>query len=265
MSKKVGIALGSGSLKGFAHIGVLQVFQENSIPIDMVAGTSAGAIIGSIFAAGTDLYMLAKYVQNLSRKEIVDMCGPRSGGVLRGNRIQEMVRIFTHDKDFSQTRIPFSCVAVDVETGEKVVLKEGKMHQSVRASMSIPGVFVPVKIGERWCVDGGLLERVPCKTLREMGADVVIGVDVGYCGQVNRIKTPSVRTILGNALDIMQWEIAKSSVDAADIMLYPNVLYMNNLSMERVGECIEEGRRAAQDALVDILHLLDEQGIALKG
>lgn len=264
MRKKIGIALGSGGLKGFAHIGVLQVFQENSIPIDMVAGTSAGAIVGSIFAAGTDLYMLAKYVQSLNRKEIVDMCGPRSGGVLRGNRIQEIVRIFTHDKDFSQAQIPFACVAVDVEKGEKVVLQEGKMHQSVRASMSIPGVFVPVQIGDRWCIDGGVLERVPCKTLRDMGADVVIGVDVGYCGQVNQIKAPSVRTILGRALDIMQWEIAKSHADAADIMLYPNVLYMNNLSMERVGECIEEGRRAAQDSLADIFALFDEQGIALK-
>ena len=268
MTKTVGLALGSGSTKGIAHIGVIQVLEEYGVPIDIIAGSSAGAIIGAIYAVGTDLTMLGKFFACMSSREYMDMTLPRmgKGGLVKGDRLQELVRVFTHDKTFNQTRIPFLCMAVDVETGELITFREGKkLHECVRASMSIPGVFVPIRIDGRLCVDGGVLERVPCIPLKEAGADVVIGVDVGYRGEVQRIETPSVRNLLDNALDIMQWEITRLRIENADIMLCPNVRgMMKRFSTVRTDDCICEGRRVAEEAMPRILEVLEEKGIPLK-
>lgn len=269
MTKKVGLALGSGSTKGIAHIGVIQALEENGVPIDMVSGSSAGAIIGAIYAAGTDLSMLGKFFASISSREYMDMTLPRTGrgGLIKGERMQELVRLFTHDKTFDQTRIPFLCMAVDVETGELLTFQDGnkKLHECVRASMSIPGVFVPVRIDGRLCVDGGVLERVPCIPLRDAGADVIIGVDVGYRGEVRRIEMPTVRNIIDNTLDIMQWEITRLRLEAADIMLCPQVrTLMKGFSTEHTEECIAEGRRVAEEALPRILKVLEKNDIPLK-
>lgn len=268
MTKTVGLALGSGSTKGIAHIGVIQVLEENGVPIDIIAGSSAGAIIGAIYAVGTDLNMLGKFFASMSSREYMDMTLPRmgKGGLIKGDRLQEMIRLFTHDKTFEQTRIPFLCMAVDAETGELITFNSGKkLHECVRASMSIPGVFVPIRIDGRLCVDGGVLERVPCIPLREAGADVVIGVDVGYRGEPRRIETPTVRNILDNTLDIMQWEITRLRLQAADVLLCPNVRgMMKRFSTVRTDDCICEGRRVAEEALPRILEALKEKDIPLR-
>lgn len=268
MTGKVGLALGSGSVKGIAHIGVLQVLEENRIPIDMIAGSSIGAIIGSVYAVGTNLDMLGKFFAAINSKDYLDMIVPRTGigGVIRGERVQELIRIFTHDKTFEQTKIPFICVAVDVETGELVTFRQGKkLHECVRASMSMPGLFMPVRIDGRLLVDGGVLERIPCIPLREAGADVVIGVDVGCTGQIKRLENITVRSLLDNTIDIMQWELTRLRLKSADVMLNPNVReLMKGFSTDNTMDCIQEGRRAAQEALPRILALLEERKIPLK-
>ena len=262
--KKVGLALGSGSAKGFAHIGVIQVLMENGVPVDMVCGCSMGAIIGSVFACGTDMYLLEKYVISADSKSYIDMTFPKHGGFVAGDRFQETVRLFTHDKQFNQTRIPFTCVATDLETGELVVFKEGRLHQAVRASMSIPGVFVPVRVGGRLCVDGGVLERVPCIPLREMGADIVIGVDVSSGVETSWSHNPSVVQVLNQCLNNMGSELSKNRTETAEIMLRPQVGFTGGISTAKAKECIEEGRRTALEALPVIENLLQKNGIALK-
>lgn len=259
MTKKIGLALGSGGVKGIAHIGVLQVLEENKIPIHMIAGSSAGAIIGAIYAVGTDLEMLARFIGAINSREYLDMVVPRAGrgGVIKGEKMEAFIRLFTHDKTFEQTRIPFCCTAVDVETGELITFqKEKKLHACVRASMSIPGVFMPVRIDGRLCVDGGVLERVPSNSLREAGMDVIIGVDVGYRGEPQRMEHVTVRQVLDNTLDIMGWQVAKMRQDHVDIMLTPGVRgLMKGFSTQNAADCIQEGRRAAEEAMPAILEL----------
>ena len=146
MRKKVGLALGAGSTKGFAHIGVLQVLEENGVPVDMVAGSSIGAIVGAIYAVGSDLYLLGKYLASFNIRSYLDLKSPLSGGLIKGERLRELIRIFTHDKTFAETKVPFCCVAVDAEAARLEVLESGFLHDAVRASMSIPAIFEPARL-----------------------------------------------------------------------------------------------------------------------
>ena len=151
--KKVGLALASGGGRGMAHIGVLQVLEEHGIPIDMVSGSSAGALVAAIYAAGTDLYMLEKYLCTLLPKDIIDPTIVTRGGVISGNKVSEIVRTLTHDFTVEQTKIPCYIGATDLETAEFHIFDHCKLYEAARASMAIPGVFTPVKIDGHWYVD----------------------------------------------------------------------------------------------------------------
>ena len=250
MKKKVGLALGSGSTKGFAHIGVLQVLEENRIPIDMIAGCSMGAIIGAIYAVGSDMGMLEKYVETIDVREYLDLRNPFSGGLIRGEKISELIRLFTHDKRFSETKIPYCCVAVDAKEGKLDVLDSGKLWESVRASMSIPAIFEPAVLNGKTYIDGGVLERVPAQTLKDRGADVVIGVDVGFHGGENQVAGMNAYRLMDYTISLMMWEISKYHRAAADVMIVPEVQYVKGyFQTNMVRECIEEGRRAATEAI----------------
>lgn len=263
---KVGLALGAGSTKGFAHIGVLQVLEENHIPIDLVAGSSIGAIVGGIYAAGTDLRLLERFALQLNLREYLDVGRPRSGGLLRGDRLEELIALLTHRADFAHTRIPFYSVAVDAAMGEAVVLHSGPVSRAVRASMSIPGIFMPVEINGRMYVDGGVIERIPCRALREAGADVVIGVDVGYTGGYYDVSGMNAYEYINRSIDIMQWEMAKLRREDADVMLVPQVLFVRgHFDTKTAREVIEEGRRVAREALPEIRAALERAGIPLRG
>ncbi len=254
--KKVGLALGAGAAKGFAHIGVLQVFKENDIQIDMIAGASVGAIIGGIYSVGGDMGLLAGYFSTLGPRDFLDRPQIMKGGVLSGGRLQEIIRTFTHDKSFGETNIPFVCTAVDVETGERLTLNRGKLHSAIRASMSLAGVFEPVKWEGRLLIDGATLGCVPCKELRDMGADIVIGVDVSWQGEKVKLDPPSFTAVIDQTIAIMQWEITKLSTKYADIMLSPRVGYMGWFGTRNASKAIEEGRRIAEEMLPEIRELL---------
>jgi NTE family protein len=256
--QKVGLALGAGSTKGFAHIGVLQVFEENRIPIDMIAGSSMGAIIGAFYAVGCDMHMLTKYLMTLDLRKYLDLTNPLSGGVMKGERIQDLLKIFTHRKTFAQTNIPFCCVAVDAETGRLDVLESGMLYEAVRASMSIPAIFQPVRLDGKIYIDGGVIERVPCTALRNHGMDKVIAVDVGYHGGTVDVSDMNVYQLMNQTINIMQWEIAKLREEDADVTLVPEVQFIRgHFQMDSVLESIEEGRRVATEALPHIRALID--------
>lgn len=256
--KKVGLALGAGSTKGFAHIGVLQALDEANIQVDMISGSSMGAIIGGIYSVGTDLYLLEKFIKSIKLYDYLDVKLPLVGGVLKGERLQELVRVFTHNKSFAETKTPFCCVAVDAEAGKLDVLEEGPLHESIRASMSIPGFFEPVKLNGKIYIDGGVLERVPCKTLRDHGMDVVIGVDVGYHGDEKDVSDFGAYSMLNHTISIMQWELTKYRREAADLMLAPEVQFVNGrFQTDQASATIEEGRRAVNDALPAIRKLIE--------
>ena len=259
MTKRIGLGLGAGSSKGFAHIGVLQQLEEEGIHIDMISGSSMGAIIGAVYCAGTDLEMLERFVLTLNLRGYMDLQFPLSNRLLRGEKIEELIRLFTHAKTFEETNIPFCCVAVDAETGKLDVLEEGLLSSSVRASMSIPAIFEPVPLNGRTYIDGCVLERVQCKCLRDHGMDVIIGVDVGYHGDPVEVEGMSAYQLMNRTISIMQWEMTKFRREEADVVLVPEVLFVKGrFQTDQAGDCIEEGRRAVKEAMPKIRALIKE-------
>ncbi len=178
--KTVGLALGIGSSRGWAHIGAIEALEEENIPIDYVAGSSVGSYVGALYASGS-LKSLKEFVLSMDGKKVFsyfDVVLPRSGILDGTKRLKELFSFHTDAEDFSELKIPVMMVATDLATGKKVVLKSGNIINALRATMSIPGLFAPVRIKDRWLVDGGLVDPVPVGVVRALEADIVVAVDL---------------------------------------------------------------------------------------
>ena len=256
--KKVGLALASGGGRGMAHIGVLQVLTEHNIPIDLISGCSAGALIAAIYAAGTDLYMLEKYLCTLVPTDIIDPTVVTRGGFISGNKVSEIVRTLSHDLTIEQTKIPCFIGAADLESSEFHIFEHCKLYEAARASMAIPGVFTPVKIDGHWYIDGGTLQELPVEVLREHGADVVIGVDLSIKRRftITEDKAPGAHASLLRAFDMMQKEISRIRQDQVDVRIKPDVSFMGMISTAGAEEAIRIGRECAERAMPEIEALL---------
>jgi NTE family protein len=179
MAKKIGIALGSGSARGWSHIGVIRSLQEAGIPVDIACGASIGALVAGSFAAGF-LDPLDRWVRKLSWSHIIgfmDVMIPRSG-LVEGEKISGYLRGVLSDPRIEELPIPFVAVATDLKTGKEVWIREGSLIDAVRASISLPGIFTPSGQNGQWLVDGGLVNPVPVSPCRALGADIVIAVNL---------------------------------------------------------------------------------------
>ncbi|MGI6705396.1 MAG: patatin-like phospholipase family protein [Clostridia bacterium] len=252
---KVGIALGGGAGRGIAHIGVLQVLTEKKIPIDMVAGTSIGAIIGALYCCGVGCRMMEKIALHLDEKAYFDVTVPRKG-FMKGDRIQSLVQTLTGNKNFEDLAIPLGVVAVDLNQSKAIIFRRGKIHKAVRASISIPGLFEPVETEGMVLVDGGIIDRVPVSALQEMGADITIGVDVGFRG--THQKANGILEIILQSFEVMEWEMVKHRTMDADVMITPDLMDINPTTLAQASESIELGRKAAETAVPEIRRLLLE-------
>ena len=178
---KFGLALGSGSARGMAHIGVIQVLEAYHIPIDMIAGTSIGSVVGSVYATGASVKQMKESALAMKHRKsfaLFDPTIPRSG-LISGNRAEEILNsIALKDKTFDDLKIPFSAVATDIKTGAKVILNQGSVIKAVRASISIPGIFTPAKYQDYYLVDGGVVDPVPVDVVQMMGANIIIAVSL---------------------------------------------------------------------------------------
>lgn len=207
--KKLGLALGCGASRGWAHIGIIEGLENADIPIDIIAGCSVGAYIGAIYASG-GLTSLKEFLLRMDGKKIFsyfDVAFSRSGILNGTKRVTELFSMHTPIKSFEDTDIPLAMVATDLERGEKVVLKSGNIINALRATMSYPGLFAPVKINGCWLVDGGLVDPVPVGVARAMGADVVIAVDLNT-RIVSRRKDTSI-----DKLNTMAQSVSPESLD----------------------------------------------------
>jgi NTE family protein len=178
---KIGLALGSGSARGWAHFGVFQALSELGIQVDFIAGASIGALAGAVFASGSTNALL-EIIPQLEWKRVAsffDLVFPRSG-LIDGKRIADFVRLHVKETDIRDLPIPFRAVAADLSTGEEVIFDRGDVIEAVRASMSFPGVLTPARKGDSFLIDGGLVNPVPVSVVREMGADIVIAVDLNH-------------------------------------------------------------------------------------
>ena len=254
MEPTIGLALGAGSARGLAHIGVLKALEEENIKVDYIAGTSAGAIIGGFYAVGLNLYRLERLATHIEWDNLTDVTLPRRG-LMAGDRMKEFFQLLTQQKDFSDLEIPFAVVATDVEKGENVVIDSGAVAEGLRASMSVPGVFVPYELNGRLLVDGAVLNRVPTAEVRNLGADIVIGVEVSPIDFQSR-QVNNIFDVIINSIDIMQHELAQSKRIGADLLIEPKLEGVGPTELERSQECIDLGYQAAQEKVAEIKELI---------
>lgn len=258
---KIGLALGAGGSRGLAHIGVLEFLQKEGINIDMVAGTSIGSLIGGLFACGLPL----KYVKGLARgiqwDQITDVTFPRLG-LLKGEKLFQFVELITKKKDIEDLDLPYAAVSCDIENGEMIVLKEGSLASAIRASTSIPGIFVPYSYRGKKLVDGGVLERVPVNTVREMGADIVIAVDVGINNICNSVE--NMFDVLFNAFDIVQNQYESLRKLNCEVVIRPELKELSPFDLDQVDYCIDAGYREAETKLDEIKYLIEERIVCKK-
>lgn len=254
MKPKVGLALGSGGARGLAHIGVIKALQEHQISYDLIAGSSMGSLVGSLVANKNDIKMIEKLAVSLKRKYWLDLTVPKLGFV-SGDKIKELTRILTHGKNIEDLEIPLGIVATDIESGERVVFKEGNIAEAVRASISIPGIFVPHRIGDRLFVDGGVVERVPVHTVREMGADIIIASDVGLFDA--KMKVKNIMDVISQTIDIMERDIYHRQILTADWVIRPDVGHISTIDFSNVEEIIEEGYHKGIASIEGIKKLIE--------
>ena len=274
--KKVGIALGGGAARGFAHIGVLEILDKENIPVDMIAGTSAGAVIGALYAQGINADRIKKMVLEMDgfqRFQLVDISIPKTG-FLAGKKITELLKSVIGDVEFSDLDIPFACTATDIMTGEEIIINKGPVLDAVRASISVPIIFAAVKYKSRFLVDGGLMDQVPVDVIKDMGPDITIGVNVTprinnsrkrlYIDDVTPYKQrmekePNMYTIMMNYMSIVNSKAADASLRRADIVIEPRLSGINFTDFKKAEQCILEGEFAGIDALLDIKRLLNDR------
>lgn len=243
---KVGLALGSGGSRGFAHVGVIKALQEANIAINYVAGSSMGGLGAALYGAGHSVESLFKMATTFKRKYYLDFTVPKMG-FIAGDRLKALLEVITFNKRIEDLSPPTAIVATDLIAGERYVFREGPAADAVRASISLPGILVPEKIDDRLLVDGGVIDRVPVSVVRDMGADIVVACDVSSGKTPTEVHT--IFDVIMQSIDIMQEELVKSKEIAADVMVKPPLgrfdsktfQYDSTEEMIRIGE--EETRK----------------------
>lgn len=243
---KIGLALGSGASKGLAHLGVLKVLEENNIKPYCIAGSSIGALVGALYSCGIDVELMIKIAKNLKADVWMDPAVSKKG-ILAGKKAEELFRILTRSRNIEDVEIPIKIVATDLISSKRYVFDKGPLWKAIRASISIPGIFCPVEIDDMVLVDGGVIERVPADLVKEMGADIIIAVDVCR-GHVNS-KPKNLFEVILQSIETMENTITDNILTEDCILIDPIIKNINPLDFTRVDSCVEEGIRAALKAL----------------
>ena len=278
---KVGLALGGGGARGLAHIGVLKVLEKENIPIDLITGTSMGAIIGGVYALKKDISAIEKIAEKYSKisefnidfsfsekerkdkpfflKKMSDFL--KKGYLLNlelrrkyideGEGIKKIIKDLVGDKAFTDTKIPFAVVAADLVKGEKVILNQGKLFDALLASSSIPGMFPPVILDKKILVDGGIVDVVPIQAAQSLGANFVIGVNVGQTIK-KRVEFDNAVEIFFRSDSITSAELRKLQLSFADVVITPKIGRFHWSDFSKPEQCIREGEIAAQNIILEL-------------
>lgn len=289
---RVGLALGTGAALGHATIGVLKVFKREAIPVDVLAGTSMGSLIAGCYACGyepEDIEMLALRIDKAWVMENLfwDLTVPRSG-LFQGETLLRFIRSYMGSREFSDLDIPFAAVAADIETGEEVVLKSGRVAEAIRASCGLPLIYAPIHLNGRYLVDGGLVNPVPTRVLTDLGADILLAVNLTMpAGDRPRrggrpraksvldrpvletlkevalpgmLKAPNLFDVFFHMIYTMEYEVAQSRLDLAHVVVNPELKGFSWTELHRAKEIIAAGERAAEEALPRIKALIPAFG-----
>jgi NTE family protein len=283
---RIGFALGSGSARGWAHIGVIRGLAEAGVVPDVISGCSIGALVGASLADG-GLDQLEAWVAGLTMRDVVGLVDVGfGGGLLKGNKLLTFFERQFVDRDFADLKLPFGCVATDLATGREVWLRDGSVAAAVRASIAVPGLFQPVSRDGRLLVDGALLDPVPVSLCRALGAEIVIAVDLGsdVIGSSLRRELadeekngprwtkrllaslglsrdgglPSMTSVLATSIHIMETRIARSRLagEPADALISPRLGHLALMDYHRGQEAMAEGRLAVKRMLPAIEHAM---------
>lgn len=285
-TKKCGLVLGVGAAPGLAHIGVIKVLRQQNLAFDRIAGTSIGAFIGACFAKDGDISKVEKAFLEMDLSKLPKLIDPKfnvlSKGLLSGDKVKDFLRSLIGDVTFQELKIPLAVVAADVDTGEEVVFQEGSVVDAVRASISMPGIFVPVCRDGRYLIDGGSVNPLPVDIIQKMGAGfTVVSNIVPSPGQretsrkspqfmrkkenifrrwVRRLSTTSAReeeqmpdmfSVLTQAMHITEYKIVSSRLKEADLVITPDTQGIDVLDFMKAREAIQKGENAACEALRD--------------
>jgi len=239
---KVALALGGGAARGFAHVGVVKALEAHGIVPDIVVGTSAGSVVAALYAGGGNGFELQRLALGMEDSSISDWILP-DRGIIRGAALQNYINIALGNRPIEKLRRTLGVVATDLQSGEKMVFRSGNVGVAVRASSSVPGIFQPVRIGNREYVDGGLASPVPAEVAREMGADVVIAVDIS--SKPAGAKLSGIVDVLLQTFTIMGANLAHWELAQADVVIRPNVAGISGTDFESKHLAILEGEKAA--------------------
>jgi len=252
---KIALVLGAGASKGFAHVGVLKILEANKIPIHLIVGTSVGSVVGSLYAYGFNAFDLQKISFAIEQKEMVDITIP-DNGFIKGEKLEEFVNKALKNTPIEKLKIPFYAVATDIQGGQEIIFGRGNTGQAVRASCSIPGVFRPVKIGDKVYVDGGVVSPVAVDAAKRLGADVVIAVDISAGTE----RTPPGNTIetLLQSINIMYSKLAAIQLARADVVIRPKVGHIGSADFTKRHDAVIEGEKATLEAMPRILEIISQ-------
>src|SRR5436309_4014291 len=246
---RVGLALGGGAARGFAHIGVIQVLEENGIAVDLVAGTSAGSLVAALYASGKGGATLAQLADGMDETAFADWSFP-GRGLIRGEALARYVREQTGGRNIEQMKLPLGIVATDLDSGQPILFQRGDAGLAVRASSAVPAVFQPVRIGSREYVDGGLVAPVPGSFARQMGADLVIAVDIS--SPPDGAATGDAMHMLLQTFAIMGRSINQFELRSADVVVRPRLPGVSSADFTARKRAIDAGRQAALALVVDL-------------
>lgn len=249
--RRVGLALSGGVARGLAHIGVLKVLKKHKIPIHFVAGCSAGALAGAVFAAGMDPEKMEKKARSLNWLNYLRISLDRYGPATT-DELQKLVRENIGDKKFEELKLPFAAVCADIKTGRRVILREGKVAWAVAASCAFPGVLTPIKHGADLLVDGGLAENLPVKTVKEMGANFIIAVDVVPSYPL-KADPQNAAQMFGRSLDLVLHSLSAEQRKLADVLIEPEIPEdIWHLDIDKAAQLIKVGEAAAEAKILEL-------------
>lgn len=243
---RLGLALGGGAARGFAHIGVIQVLEENGIKVDLVAGTSAGSLVASLYASGKTGKELQTLAETMDEGAITDWSFPLRG-LIRGEALARFIRDKTGGRAIEQMALPLGIVATDLSDGSSVLFRSGDTGTAVRASSAVPAVFQPVRIGQREYVDGGLVSPVPVRFAKEMGAQLVIAVDI--TSPPEKDPPGDAFRMLMQTFSIMGHSINFFELRDADVVIRPRLDGVGSADFTARRRAVQAGREAAQALL----------------
>ncbi|HRH81439.1 MAG TPA: patatin-like phospholipase family protein [Thiobacillaceae bacterium] len=252
---RIGLALGGGAARGYAHIGVIKALEAQGIVPDFIAGTSAGAVVGALYASGLNGFQLQRLGMDLDEDTLADWSWPRRG-IFKGEALQDFVNRQVGRRPLQRLDRPFAAVATDLKNGEMVVFRRGDTGMAVRASSAVPGIFKPVEIRDREYVDGGLTSPVPVRAVKAMGADFVIAVDVGNKPQWG--QSDGTLDVLLRTFTIMGASIGKLEMAEADVVIRPQTPEVAATDFDARHYAILAGEKAAAGVMAGLKTKLEQ-------